>query len=281
MVVWDEQNDDLRGLSPAKRAERDALGRDKKAAEDVIEDRADFNAQMIMDDYNPDAMDKTIIRGKNAGSRRNFGTHGITRHNEKEIEEFLRLQAIFQNSFGTTFKEILDIASSLAEKFHKAIPTALRGAGPSVYHRDDHYIYDTAIVSLKTADMFDSESAEIHQKVEALRTIKCEETRKVEADKILSLAEKYQMRVHPETRKFVHDIERVQDVEERYNPRGHDACGGVVCVYRPKLQADAGTKGMKVSVADVYDQDPVELNASGDHLKGHTAPQNAPQLKHS
>lgn len=276
---------DLRTLSPGQRAERDKSLRAEKDSQDDIEERADFNAQLIMEDTNPDATAETIVRGKKMGGRRQFGDHSSARRQERAtVEEILALKR--GGMLGFEFlREIVEspqkFMNSLRAKFTASVPAPHKTTAIAHY-QDALYEYDTVKVSSKTGEKLDTEIAEIHTRVDRLHTIKCMETRHVEAEKILVLAEKYNMRLHPKTRLFVHDIERVDELEERYNPRGDLACTGIACYFRAKYTPGGDSvRGIKSKVADVLDNNPAEVNASGDHLKGHGEALKAPELRHS
>ncbi len=285
MKTRDEHDTDLHTLSPGQRAEREKSLRAKKGFEDDIEERADFNAQLIMEETNPDATPDDIVRGKKMGGRRQFGDHNsVRRHERATIEEILALKRGGLLGFEI-LREIVEspqkFMDSLRTKFAASVPAPHKVSAVTKYE-DALYEYDTVKVSPKTAAKLDAEIAEIHTRVDHLHTIKCMETRHVEAEKILVLAGKYNMRLHPKTRLFVHDIERVDELEERYNPRGDLSCTGVACYFRTKYAPGGDSvRGIKSKVADVMDNNPAEVNASGDHLKGHGEPLKAPELRHS
>lgn len=285
MKMRDEHDNDLRLLSPDQRAERDRSLRAKKDSENEIEERADFNAQLIMEDTNPDATAETIVRGKNMGGRRQFGDHSsVRRHERATVEEILALKRSGLLGFEI-LREIVEspqkFINSLRSKFAASVPAPHKVSAVTQYE-DALYAYDTVKVSPKTAAKLDAEIAEIHTRVDHLHTIKCMETRHIEAEKVLILAEKYNMRLHPKTKMFVHDIERVDELEERYNPRSDVDCVGVACYFRAKYTPGGDSvRSVKSKVADVMDNNPAEVNASGDHLKGHGEPLKAPELRHS
>lgn len=263
---------DPRTLTPQQRAERENALREKEAADAEKEDRAQFHAEMIMENV----PGQTIVRGKKAGLRRNNGTN----HQQKEdkADDLLLTGAIIANT-ARTAREVIAFASEMAKSFGIAAPR--RDDLAAARYEDDEYIYDMMMVSRATAVALDIEAQEINERMRRLKAIQCDEQRRIEADKILRLAEDYQMRKHPVTGRFVHDIARVEAEEALHNPHGAQCNGGMVCIFQLKAEIGGDTKGMKVKLADQFDHDPSETTASGDHLKGHESPHKAPQLNHS
>lgn len=274
MNSWLHEDVDPRTLTPQQRAERENALREKSAAAAEIEERAQFNEEWIMDERNPD---QTTVRGKKVGQKKYRPGHH-EKNKEEKIQDFLAASML--SNAAKTAREIILFASQMARNFYTAAPAPGYDDAAAIRYEDESHIYDMMMVSRATAVALDAEAQEINERMRRLKAIQCDEQRRIEADKILRLAEDYQMRRHPVTGRFVHDIARVEAEEALHNPAGAECHGGMVCVFRLKAEIGSGSRNMKVNLADQYDQDPSELVASGDHLKGHTAPQHAPQLNH-
>ena len=140
-------------------------------------------------------------------------------------------------------------------------------------YEDQNYIYDTVLVSKAAHEKLTKESDIINAKLVEMAETKDPERRLALASDIEELSEKYEMKLHPITRAFVHDINRVYREEQSCNLHNHSQ-EFRVCIFA--LKAEHGDlRGIKAKIADQYDQTPEEVQVSGDHLKGH-APAPAP-----
>ena len=140
-------------------------------------------------------------------------------------------------------------------------------------YENEEYIYDTVMVSKNAHEKLMKESEILNAKVAELQGIKDHKIRAEMAKRVEQLAEEYEMRAHPLTGLYVHDINRVMREEKSCNIHNH-AAEFRVCIYA--LKAEHGdVRGIKAKIADQYDQTPEEVQVSGDHLKG-AAPAPAP-----
>lgn len=141
-------------------------------------------------------------------------------------------------------------------------------------HECKNYIYETVRVSPKTARNLEEEAAEIQEEIDKHRNAHDNKERAALAENILKLADKYQMRLHPGTNQYVHNIARVEEEEHAHNPHGNIECTGTVCVFRVRADIHADGRKMEQKIGDVNIPDkPVEVIVTGDHLKGPNAPQ--------
>ncbi len=134
-------------------------------------------------------------------------------------------------------------------------------------HDDGEYIYDAMNVSQPVYEKLMKEADIIAAKLEELEAID-DPAKRDEMEKALEkLAEEFEMRLHPVTKVYVHDFNRVLREEQEY--RGPTLNREFrVCVYLHKSQLD-DLRGIKAKIGDPYNEDPQEAIAAGDHLKGH------------
>lgn len=140
-------------------------------------------------------------------------------------------------------------------------------------HEDEDFIYDVMNVSRPVYDKLMKESELIAKKLEEAEILPAGPARDEKFKAVEKLAEEFDMRLHPLTKVYVHDYNRVLREEK--------LCGADlqvkqqdmhlhVCIFRAKAEL-SDLRGIKSKVADQYDQTPEEVQVSGDHLKG-TAP---------
>lgn len=240
--------------------------RDRLAARaDEIARYEEMAAEEIMLRNNPGA---TSAKGKIIKER------GRGKHQE---DDDLKPPSLLALIFGKSI-EGLEMLRSAAE----SIPTITQSFGsiakkenPDVptghMHEDDERIYDTEKVSARTYRVLTGETAVIAARLRALEGVRNPDDREAEARRIVLLAEEFQMRRHPVTGRYIHDIARVEEEERKHNPHGKTVMADIVCVFRTKAVI-GDPRGMKRHVGDVYNQDPEERIATGDHLKGPNAP---------
>ncbi len=140
-------------------------------------------------------------------------------------------------------------------------------------YEDQEYIYDTVLVSKDAHEKLAKESDSINAKLLEMATTKDPERRLALATDIEEMSEKYEMKLHPITRAFVHDINRVFREEQSCNLHNH-VQEFRVCIFAAKAE-HGDLRGIKAKIADQFDNTPEEVQVSGDHLKGH-APAPAP-----
>lgn len=197
-----------------------------------------------------------------------------------------RLKSIFMEDglLGTIdafSRELISLATTAfvggaatSGKISKKYNTHVDPANPqNRVYEDQEYIYDTVLVSKSAHDKLVKEAETINAKMVEMVSTKDAKRRLELATDIEELSEKYEMRLHPITKEFVHDVNRVFREEQSCNLHNH-LQEFRVCIYA--LKAEHGDlRGIKAKIADQYDQTPEEVQVSGDHLKGH-APAPAP-----
>ena len=202
---------------------------------------------------------KTIRRSSN---------HDNTKHTSNSM-----LQGIFGSGFAATSSFINEIVSAAAGVFITPEKTTIsssynarvnpRGLVLPQYD-DGEYLYDAIKVSAKAYEKLMAESEEVAQKV-ALYNAAVGQRDEVLQQNLLKdiekLSKKYEMRPHPLSGIYVHELTRVLEVEK--------ACGGdlkiatnVVCIYVLKSNGD-DLRGIKLMQGDVYNQDPCEAIRTG------------------
>ncbi len=151
-------------------------------------------------------------------------------------------------------------------------------------HEDNECIYDMMQVSEPVYHKLIQEAQIIAAKVKELEAIHDPALRDALERQIEDMAADYEMRVHPITMKYVHDVERVLREEKLHTERSenHNFSLGVkshlICIFQLKQGVD-GTKKVKRDVGDQFDNKPEEVIASGEHLpKGPNVSANAPSL---
>jgi len=141
-------------------------------------------------------------------------------------------------------------------------------------HEDENFLYDTMNVSRPVFEKLMKESEIIAKKLEEAEAIKDSGQRVVMLQSVEKLAEEFEMRIHPLTKVYVHDYNRVLREEqacEAANKLNHQHTESLqlrVCYYRAKAEL-SDLRGIKSKVADQFDNTPEEVQVSGDHLKGH------------
>lgn len=135
------------------------------------------------------------------------------------------------------------------------------------HHEDAEYIYDAMYVSQGVYEKLMKESDAITSKVEQLAALSDPHLRAQMKTVIEKLAEDFEMRLHPVTQVYVHDLNRVMREENQATQDKTLNREFRVCVYLHKSQHDE-LKGIKAKIGDPYNEDPREAIATGDHLKG-------------
>jgi hypothetical protein len=259
---------DKRFLSPGERYLREQEeARVQKQREAEQEGRDDVAMEMRANDLGLE------MRTDGKVSLRQRGIISAARNPEQKKQE----DAVAYLTIGMVGKGI-----KLAGEIIRALPGGLQEAfGPKAKpqsvasydsrHEDETHIYETVDVSLKTQQSLEKESAILEAKIKKLESLRDIHARAKLREEIGILAEEYEMRQHPLTHRYVHAVERVLR-EEKINNRYRNApCDHLVCVFRVKASA-TDSMGVKVAVADAFDQNPEEINRSGAHLKGPNGP---------
>jgi hypothetical protein len=141
-------------------------------------------------------------------------------------------------------------------------------------HEDENFLYDTMNVSRPVFEKLMKESEIIAKKLEEAEAVHDNGQRAIMLKSIEKLAEEFEMRIHPLTKVYVHDYNRVLREEqacETANKLSHQLTETLqlrVCYFRAKAEL-SDLRGIKSKVADQFDNTPEEVQASGDHLKGH------------
>lgn len=242
--------------------------RKTKLAEKEREETIELMAEKVALANDPDA--EISMRGKK------IMRHGTRRKRQRTEDTENTIRAIFSGKLianAITLTGIHAAQEMFNQTFLSGKFTSNAGKpAPSPHlYEDKDYIYDTANVSPKTLKVLEDESAIIEEKLRRLLAIENPEQHETFAKEIARLAEDFQMRRHPVTQRYIHDIARVEHEESIHNANGHVPCTGTVCVFRVKAQI-GDLRGMKQQIGDVYNQDPAEVIATGDHLKGPNAP---------
>ena len=127
---------------------------------------------------------------------------------------------------------------------------------------DERYEFGTTMVSQQTRRALEEESNLVAAKMLELRASKSADELSRREQELESLADKFEMLLHPTTKMYVHNINRVVRYEEKHNPH-HLVCPFEVNAVR--VRQDIGdTRQIKRAIADVYNEDPneVQLNQS-------------------
>ncbi len=218
---------------------------------------------------NPDA---TSAKGKVIKDR------GREKHQD---DDYLKPPSLLAMIFGKSIEglEILrsavDHIPSMSQNFGRIAKKDDPNVPKGHLHEDDERIYDTEKVCAPAYRVLTGEAAVIATRLRALEGIHDPEDRETESRKIVILAEEFQMRRHPVTGRYIHDIARVEEEEKKHNPHGKIVMADIVCVFRTKATI-GDPRGMKRHVGDVYYLDPEEVFATGDHLKGQNGPAPSP-----
>ncbi|HEU4838253.1 MAG TPA: hypothetical protein VFS88_02460 [Micavibrio sp.] len=227
-----------------------------------------FSAAINILDLNPDA---TSVKGRRLTNR----ATSQSRHESRGAPSLMEYLLLSGNR-NITLKDVREGVQTLMACFSAARNTE---AKPDIrIAATDKYEFDLVPVSPETQKTIDREAGIMRTRLMALETIEDYSARRVEQDKIEILAREFDMIVHPTTGEYVHSFSRVVEMERTNNP-GADACRctGAVCVFRMRQPQGVGDRGVRSKVGDVLDNDPAEVIASGDHLKG--AP--PPAFRHS
>ncbi|PZO87000.1 MAG: hypothetical protein DI626_05025 [Micavibrio aeruginosavorus] len=241
---------------------------DRKRAQGRLEEIERYDeiaAEEIMLRNNPDAVSAKgkIIKGR--GRER------------QEDSDNLAPQSLLAMIFGKSIEGLemlrsaVDHIPAMSQSFGRTAKKQDANLPKDHMYEDDERIYDTEKVSAQTYRILTGEAAVITARLRALEGIDDPENRETESRKIVILAEEFQMRRHPVAGRYIHDIARVEDEEKKHNPDGRVIMADIVCVFRTKAVI-GDPRGMKRHVGDVYNQDPEERIATGDHLKGPAAP---------
>ena len=168
-------------------------------------------------------------------------------------------------------KEIIEVGAIIAAwpmMLQRAFgATSNVTAVEAIKFEDKDYIYDTASVSKPAEEILSEEAGWLNSYLADIEAENDPAERVKLAREMEDMANHFGMMLHPLAKRYVHDIERVQEVEHLNNPHGKIECNGTVCIFIPKA-AQNDMRGIKSKVADQFDQDPREAQASGDHLKG-------------
>ncbi len=227
------------------------IARAKKDAQILEEDRSDIAMGMKMDnlclDERPDG--KITTAKTNAQRKHAHAQHGI------DGASILLGAAIAsaQSALGAA----MHFAAGLSASGALQLKTA---QGVHALHKaeDDHYIYDTVLVSEQTATQLNSEAQHLSDLVQE---IKEEQDPKIAARLQMELddiAAYYNMRPHPVTGLYVHSFDYIERVERINAPNPEAIRTGAVCFFLAKADI-ASSRGVKRAIADVYDQNPEEV----------------------
>lgn len=135
---------------------------------------------------------------------------------------------------------------------------------PLYAYEDENFVYETTLVSQTTAQELARETQILQAKIEELEAADCPDTQKALAHEILELAEKFHMREHPITKAFVHELESVEALEQKNNPKHMERlCTAEVCVARFKGGA-MDSRTIKRTISDVYNPDVAEVELTQD-----------------
>lgn len=245
---------------------------EKQAADRRQEEEDDYNlfsAAINILDRNPDA---TSVKGRRLTNRMT----SQSRHEHKNAAPSLMEYLLLCGNNNITLKDVREGVRTLMACFSAARDT---GAKPDIrIAATDKYEFELVKVSPETQKTIEREAGIMRTRLMSLAAIKDFSARRVEEGKIEILAREFDMIVHPNTGEYVHSFMRVLEMEKTNNP-GADAsrCTGTVCAFRPRQPQGVGDMGVRSKVGDVLDNDPAEVIASGDHLKG--AP--PPAFRHS
>lgn len=259
-------DDRTRTLSP-REIQAAEYERRQKSARRERQDLDDFMAEEIAI-QNAERNGTDAFASANGKAILRHGNFKTKKQDDDAILRALSDRAIADGIHVTKALAALAAASDLSLSFAE---NAKRQSIARHMHEDKDYIYDTARASPDVCRLLDKEAAIIEEKLRELDAIADPALHEQYAKKITILAEEFQMRRHPVTQRYVHDINRVEQEEQRHNPHGVIECTGTVCVYRVKAQI-GDLRGMKQQIGDVYNHDVAEAIATGGHLKGPQTP---------
>ncbi len=193
------------------------------------------------------------------------------------------LTAVLKENFGNA----VELLRAIAATPHTGAPykTAQgqnQAINPLYAYEDNNMAFETMKVSFATAAEIERQSQIINAKVEEMEAATHLDRKHLLGKQILVLAEEFQMRQHPKTLIFVHEVEAVEAMEAKYNPDGGEmVCNAEVCVVRMKCTADEARK-IKRTIADVFNSDPaeVQLNQQERIEVAHAQPLPPPRLEH-
>jgi hypothetical protein len=243
--------EDERTLSPQERQQRE-FERKEKRSQKFREELGDFNDEMraARGGYLSNKMARSVPHGEQAqkgalSSTFGGGSFGLGMINVNDIIDL----------FGSINKSVAAAFSSNA-----AVVAAPKKSALLEQHayEDESYIYDTAMVSEKTAAELQREAAIITAKLRKLESAENPAIRQELALKIEELAEEFQMRLNPKTQAYVHNINRILELEEQYNPNNLNLCAIEVCVVRVKAEIGE-LRGVKRNIGDPYNKDIAEV----------------------
>lgn len=228
-----------------------------------------FSAGINLLERDPNA---TSVKGRRLTNRSLSQSH----HNLYDPADGLVKYLLLSTPSNLTFKDVQEGVRTLMDCFSAARDT--RAQQDIRIATTDKYEFDLINVSPETQKTIDREAGIMRTRLLALAGIKDYSARRVEEEKIEILAREFDMIVHPNTGEYVHNFLRVLEMEMINNPGADKArCTGMVCVFRPRQPQGVGDMGIRSKVGDVLDNNPAEVIASGDHLKGEPPP----ALRHS
>lgn len=269
---------DKDGLTPMERlaVERKA-DRQKRTRAQIQEDREDVTMDLQME--------------KLGLTQRTDGKAATTNRIHQHTQNKNRLmQGLQQYAFGLAsaaasitaiFKNVTDLAYSFGKEAAAAhAAQAQHISAATAPAQDEFYYYDTAAVSGVAAQILNEEAKRVDELVQELRSESNAAKIASLTMQIQDLAKYYNMRPHPITGLYVHLYDEIERIEALYNPHGTLDTAGSVCFYCP-LADKANLRGVKIVVADVYDQNPQEVQLTQQNIADAKAQAPAPSLHHT
>ncbi len=243
-----------RALPPQERELREFERKRKRALKEK-EFQDDFKDEEATLARDPDA-DQTFS-GKPIKRHRTLKAHGYKTSGAEKYLEIMLQRASFAQ-VAKLFNDLIHLPFAVhTDATHTAARPANGGKQTAHHHEDSRHLYDTEMVTAATARRLALESEIIHEKIAAMQSIECPKQRDRMEDEVETLADKFQMILHPKTGRYVHNAARVLEIDAEHRRQGL-VCNAEVCVFRIKADI-AGSRGVKRSIADVYNQDPAEV----------------------
>ncbi len=238
------------GLKPSdilfeeRRARIDAKGREAE-----IEDRDDMAMGMKMDQ-----LDLSIRPdGRRTNSNR-------TKKKSSKDSSFKDNSISFLGAAIEATKSALGSAVSIAGAFATTTATMEKAKDiQNIYRAEDEtYVYDTIAVSMATAIALNAEADHLAELVQEIREEKDPAKITRLQMELNDIANYYSMRPHPVTGLYVHCYDYITKIESIHNPHQMLKADGFVNYFIAKADI-ATSRGVKRAIADVYDQNPEEV----------------------
>lgn len=243
-----------RALSPQERELREFERKRKRALKEK-EFQDDFKDEEATLARDPDA--EQTFSGKPIKRHRTLKAHGYTTSGAEKYLEIMLQRASFAQ-VAKLFNDLIHLPfAAHIDAAHTAGRPANSERNAAHNHEDGQHVYNTEMVTAATARKLALESEIIHEKLAAMEAIECPKQRDRVEDEVETLADKFQMILHPKTGRYVHNAARVVEIDSEYRRQGL-VCNAEVCVFHIKADI-ASSRGVKRSIADVYNQDPAEV----------------------